>query len=67
MSDTHYLCRTPVTGGLIILSERDYKYQRHHEARLYVLDPKGELVLLAQGSKKEMWLFKELSEETNKC
>ena len=63
MSDTHYLCRTPITGGLIILSERDYKYQRNHEARLFVRDPKSAVVLLAQGSKKEMMLFKELSEE----
>ena len=67
MRETHYLCRMPLSGGLIILSERDYKYQRMHEKRLYVPSPQANVVLLAQGSKKEMMLFKELAEETNKC
>jgi hypothetical protein len=61
MSDTYYLCYVPMHGWNIILPERDYKYQRHHEANLHVPNPKNNLVVLAQGSFKEMKLFKDLA------
>ena len=61
MSDTHYLCYVPVHGWNIILPEQDFKYQRHHEERLRVPDPKNDLVVLAKGSFKEMLLFKNLA------
>ena len=51
----------PRHGWNIILPEQDYKYQRMHEANLRVPDPKNAMVLLAQGSFKEMKLFKELA------
>ena len=61
MSETHYLCRVPMTGGVIMLKERDYKYMRHHEASLRVPDPSQNLVLLAHGSKREMDLLYNLA------
>ena len=60
MSETHYLCRVPMTGGVIMLKERDYKYMRHHEASLRVPDPSQNLVLLAQGTKKEVRAYYDL-------
>jgi hypothetical protein len=61
MSDTYYLCRVPRHGWNIILPERDYKYQRAHEAQLHVPDPKNAFVLLAEGTKDEMVLYKNLA------
>ena len=52
-----------MTGGVIVLRETDYKYMRHHEERLNVPDPKNELVLLAQGTKREMILYYKLAGE----
>ena len=48
-------------GWNIILPQKDYKYMRHHEERLNVPDPKNELVLLAQGTKREMILYYKLA------
>jgi len=61
MSDTYYLCHVPMHGWNIILPQKDYKYMRHHEERLNVPDPKNELVLLAQGTKREMILYYKLA------
>jgi len=58
MREQWYLCRVPSTGIVIVLGETDYKYQRNHEERLHVPDEKYNMVLLAQGSFKEMMLFK---------
>lgn len=63
MSETNYLCRVPSTGIVIILREEDYKYQRNHEERLNVPDPKNDLVVLAQGTKREMILYYKLAGE----
>jgi hypothetical protein len=43
---------------VIILPEKDYKYQRNHEAQLRVPSPKTDMVLLAQGSKADMMMLK---------
>ena len=65
MRETYYLCRVPwkhERGATIVLyAEGDYKYQRHHEQNLRVPNPDSAVVLLAQGSFKEMMLFKELA------
>ena len=63
MREQWYLCRVPWSGYVILLDEKDYKYQRNHEARLYVPDEKYNMVLLAKGSYKEMVLFKDLAGE----
>ena len=60
MREQWYLCRVPMTGGVIMLKERDYKYMRHHEASLRVPDPSQNLVLLAQGTKKEVRAYYDL-------
>lgn len=61
MREQWYLCRVPATGGVIVLSEGNYKYQRNHEERLYVPSPQTDMILLAKGSFKEMMLFKDLA------
>ena len=60
-NEKYYLCKSPMTDCYVFVNERDYKYQRMHEAQLRVPDPKNDFVLLAQGTKKEMMLFKELA------
>jgi len=40
--------------------ERDYNYQRHHEERLHVPDPKNNVVLLAQGYREEIKAYYDL-------
>jgi hypothetical protein len=61
MREQWYLCRVPWNGFVILLNEKDYQYQRMHEKKLHVPKPKNDVVLLAQGSYKEMMLFKELA------
>lgn len=63
MREQWYLCRVPWNGYVILLDEKDYKYQRMHEKRLHVPSPQTDMVLLAKGSFKEMMLFKELAGE----
>ena len=60
-SDTYYLCRVPRHGWNIVLPEVDYKYMRNHEKSLHVPDPDESLVLLAQGTKREMILYYNLA------
>ena len=48
-------------GWNIVLPEQDYKYMRNHERGLHVPDPKNDLVVLAEGSFKDMMLFKNLT------
>jgi hypothetical protein len=55
--ETYYLCRVPSTGYVIVLRETDYRYQRNHEERLRVPNPENAIVLLAQGSRDEMWMY----------
>jgi hypothetical protein len=52
-----YLCRVPDTGIVIVLREEDYKYRRNHEARLREPDSSYNIVLLAQGTWREMWMY----------
>lgn len=58
MRETHYLCRVPWNGLVVILDERDYNYQRMHEKRLRVPSPQTEMVLLSKGSKADMMMLK---------
>lgn len=55
-----YLCRVPDTGVVIVLREGDYKYRRNHEARLRVPDSDYNIVLLAEGTWREMWAYHSL-------
>jgi len=55
-----YLCRVPDTGLVIVLREGDYKYRRNHEASLRVQDPDYNFVLLAQGTWREMLMYRRL-------
>jgi muconolactone delta-isomerase len=52
-----YLCRVPDTGIVIVLREEDYKYRRNHEARLREPDSSYNIVLLAEGTWREMWMY----------
>jgi hypothetical protein len=52
-----YLCRVPDTGIVIVLREEDYKYRRNHEARLREPDSNYNIVLLAEGTWREMWMY----------
>jgi len=55
-----YLCRVPDTGIVIVLREEDYNYRRNHEASLREPDPSYNIVLLAQGTWREMNMYYEL-------
>lgn len=57
MSEQYYLCRVPEYGWEVVYAEKDYRYQRMHEANLHVPDPERALVLLAKGTKQEMWMY----------
>lgn len=59
MREQWYLCRVPCYDIVVLYHEKDYNYQRHHEASLRVPDPKRAMVLLAQGSKEDMLMLKE--------
>lgn len=58
MDEAYYLCRVPWNGMVITLPEKDYKFQRNHEANLRVPDPKNAMVLIAQGSKEDMMMLR---------
>lgn len=55
--ETYYLCRVPAHEIIVVYAERDYKYQRHHEANLRVPNPNYNVELLAKGTKKQMWMY----------
>ena len=57
MREQWYLCRVPAFGWEVVYSEKDYRYQRMHEANLRVPNPENAIVLLAQGSRNEMWMY----------
>lgn len=59
MREQWYLCRVPWGNTIVVLSDGNYKYQRNHEERLRVPDPKRAMVLIAQGSKEDMMMLKE--------
>ena len=56
----YYLCRVANTGGVIMVGHGDYRFLRNHEERLRVPDPDGALVLLAQGTKREVSAYYDL-------
>jgi hypothetical protein len=58
MREQWYLCRVPWMNTIVVFTEQDYNYQRKHEQGLFVPDPENDVVLLAQGSFKEMMLLK---------
>ena len=60
MRETYYLCRVPSTKLVIILKEDDYNYMRNHERSLHVPDPEYNIILLAQGTKKEVKAYYDL-------
>jgi hypothetical protein len=61
--EQYYLCRVPSYGIVVLYPEKDYKYQRHHEANLRVPNPENAIVLLAHGAKREMDLLYNLAIE----
>jgi len=60
MNEQWYLCRVPSTKMVVMLKEMDYNYMRHHERSLYVPDPEYNIILLAQGTKKEVSAYYDL-------
>ena len=60
MREQWYLCRVPSYDIVVMYHETDYKYQRHHEANLRVPSPEKDLVLLAQGTAKEVRAYYDL-------
>ena len=60
MREQWYLCRVPSYDIVVMYHETDYKYQRHHEQNLRVPNPENDIVLLAQGTAKEVRAYYEL-------
>ena len=60
MRENWYLCRVPRHDLVVMFRERDYNYQRMHEAQLRVPDPKNAMVLLAQGYREEVKAYYDL-------
>lgn len=61
--ETYYLCRVPWNGNVVLYTEPDYKFQRHHESQLRKPIDKYNVELLAQGSFVQMHRFKQLMKE----
>ena len=59
--EKYYLCRIPAFGWEVVYAEKDYRYQRMHEANLRVPNPENAIVLLAHGAKREMDLLYNLA------
>lgn len=58
--EQYYLCRVPRHGLVVMLKEGDYNYMRNHERGLHVPDPEYNIILLAQGTKKEVKAYYDL-------
>ena len=70
MRETYYLCRVPFGDELeaakvVLFREKDYEYQRLHERQLREPDPNYSVVLLAKGTKKQMTMYYDLTQEPN--
>ena len=63
MREQWYLCRVPCYDIVVLYHEKDYNYQRHHEANLRVRKPENAIVLVEDGSKREMDLLYNLAIE----
>jgi hypothetical protein len=73
--DTYYLCRVPTFcippseveprgyDHIVIVSHPSYNYQRAHERALRQSDPNSTWVLLAQGSEREMRMYRQLMKD----
>ena len=65
MGETYYLCRVPKHNLVVLFKEKDYEYQRLHERQLREPDPNYNVVLLAKGTKKQMTMYYDLTQEPN--
>jgi hypothetical protein len=65
MSETYYLCRVPSYDIIVMFNERDYRYQRLVESQLNVPNEANNVVLLAQGTKKQIRMYYDLIKEDN--
>jgi hypothetical protein len=63
--DTYYLCRVPSYDIIVMFNERDYRYQRLVESQLNVPNEANNVVLLAQGTKKQVRMYYDLIKEDN--
>jgi hypothetical protein len=61
--DTYYLCRLPSYDIIVMFNERDYRYQCVVESQLKYETYK--MVLLAQGTKKQIRMYYDLMKEDN--
>ena len=65
MGETYYLCRVPTYNIIVMFNESDYRYQRLHESQLNVPNEAYNMVLLAQGTKKQIRMYYDLIKEDN--
>ena len=64
LAETYYLCRVPSYDIIVMFNESDYKYQRLHESQLMCPEAYN-MVLLAQGTKKQIRMYYDLIQEDN--
>lgn len=65
LDETYYLCRVPAYDIIVMFNERDYRYQRLVESQLNVPNEAYNVVLLAQGTKKQVRMYYDLIKEDN--
>jgi hypothetical protein len=65
MEETYYLCRLPSYDIIVMFNERDYRYQCVVESQLNVPNEAYKMVLLAQGTKKQIRMYYDLMKEDN--
>jgi len=63
--ETYYLCRVPSYDIIVMFNERDYRYQRIVESHLNEPNEAKNMVLLAQGTKKQIRMYYDLIKEDN--
>jgi len=65
LDETYYLCRLPSYDIIVMFNERDYRYQCVVESQLNVPNEANNVVLLAQGTKKQIRMYYDLMKEDN--
>ena len=65
LDETYYLCRVPSYDIIVMFNERDYRYQRLVESQMNVPNEANNVVLLAQGTKKQVRMYYDLIKEDN--
>jgi hypothetical protein len=65
LDETYYLCRVPAYDIIVMFNERDYRYQRLVESQMNVPNEANNVVLLAQGTKKQVRMYYDLIKEDN--